>query len=334
VADPGRVHRDGRPHGPGSEHRDARHGQTIIAGVTRRHLALLVVGVTAVSFSAVFVRLADAPPFAVAFYRCAFAAAVLVPLALARHRSVLRRLTRRDVTLVVASGVLLAAHFASWIPSITLTTVAASAVLVQTMPVWVAILGRFVGERPARGTALGIAVALAGVAVIAVAAPGSGDGDVAQHPLLGDLLALLGALFAALYFLIGRRLRPVLPLVPYTAVVYAIAAAVLAVVMVVGGTPFTGYPVETWALFVGITIGPQFLGHTVFNYLLAHVRTSVVSVALLAEPVGATILAFLILGEVPPPATVVGGAVVLAGVFLAIRAEARAGAAVLEAPLE
>jgi drug/metabolite transporter (DMT)-like permease len=298
--------------------------------VSRRHLALLVIGVTAVSFSSVFVRLADAPAFAIAFYRCAFASLVLVPLAWTRHRPALHALSRRDRQLLLASGVVLAAHFASWIPSIGLTTVAASAVLVQTSPVWVAVLGRFVGERAAAGTAWGIAVALVGVGIIAVqqtGAPGS-------NPLLGDLLAIAGAFFAAIYILLGRRLRPILPLVPYTAAVYAVSAAVLAVVMVVSRTSFVGYEPRVWLLFVAITVGPQFLGHTVFNYLLGHVRASIVSVSLLAEPVGATILAFVILDEAPGAWTLIGGAIVLAGVYLAIRAESRTARALLDAPLE
>jgi len=299
--------------------------------VTRRHLALLVLGVIAVSFSSVFVRLAHAPAFAIAFYRCAFASLVLVPLAWARHRDDLRRLGRRETVLLVASGLVLAAHFASWIPSISLTTVAASAVLVQTSPVWVALLGRFVGERAAPGIAAGIALALVGVVAIALAVPSKGGGS---RPLLGDLLALAGAFFAGIYILLGRRLRPVLPLVPYTAVVYAVSSLVLAVAMVASGTGFTGYPPRVWLLFAAITVGPQFLGHTVFNFLLAHLRASIVSVALLAEPVGATLLALALLHEAPRWLTVAGGGLVLAGVYLAIRAEARTAREVLDAPLE
>jgi drug/metabolite transporter (DMT)-like permease len=194
----------------------------------------------------------------------------------------------------------------------------------------VAVLGRFVGERAARGTAAGIALALVGVAVIATRE----TAGVGTSPLLGDALALAGAFFAALYILLGRRLRPLLPLVPYTAVVYAVSAGVLAVVMVASDTPFGGYEPRVWLLFVAITIGPQFLGHTVFNYLLGHVRASIVSVSLLAEPVGATILALLLLRERPGAGTLVGGVVVLAGVYLAVRAESRMAREVLAAPLE
>ena len=279
-----------------------------------------MLGVVSVSFSSVLVRLAgdaDAPPFAIAFYRCAFAAAILLPIALVRHRDELRALSRRRWLLLLASGVALAAHFATWIPSITLTTIAASAVLVQTTPIWVALFGRFLGERPARGTLLGVGVALVGTLVI------SGGGfEGGTRAIAGDLLAVAGAIFAAVYVLLGRSLRQGISVTSYTGVVYSVSAIALAGVMLVAGTPFTGFEPKVWLLFALITAGPQFGGHTVFNYLLEHLRASVVAVALLAEPVGATILAFAILGETPGVLTLVGGAIVLAGVYLAIRAEA------------
>jgi drug/metabolite transporter (DMT)-like permease len=288
--------------------------------VTRRNLVLLAVGVLAVSFSSVLVRLATddgAPPLAIAFYRCAFAAAILLPVALIRHREQLRTLPRRRWLLLLASGVALAAHFATWIPSISLTTIAASAVLVQTTPVWVAVFGRFLGERPTRGAVLGVGVALLGTLVI------SGGGfEGGTRAIAGDLLAVAGAVFAAVYVMLGRSLRQELSVTTYTGVVYSVSAVVLAGVMAVAGTPFSGFTAEVWLLLALITAGPQFGGHTVFNYLLEHLRAQVVAVALLAEPVGATILAFAVLGEAPGALTIVGGAIVLVGVYLAIRAEA------------
>ena len=280
---------------------------------------LLLVGVTAVSFSAVLVREADAPSFAIAFYRCAMASVVLVPLGLLRHRDEYRRLSSTQWRLAIGSGVVLAAHFATWISSLSFTTVAASAVLVQTLPLWVAAFGRFVGERPSRRALVGMGVAIAGTAIIA-----GGGFRGGSRAVLGDLLAIAGAIFAAIYVLLGRSLRQHLSLVTYSSIVYATSACVLGVVMLASGTAFLGYPSKTWLMFVLITIGPQFLGHTTFNYLLGHVRASIVAVALLAEPVGATILAWLILGEPPGVATVIGGAVVLIGVYLAIAAESRA----------
>jgi drug/metabolite transporter (DMT)-like permease len=285
----------------------------------RRDIALLVVGVTAVSFSAVLVREADAPSIAVAFYRCAMASVVLVPLGLVRHRAEYRRLTPSQWRLALASGVVLAAHFATWISSLSFTTVAASAVLVQTLPLWVAAFGRFVGERPSRRALTGMGVAIVGTAIIA-----GGGFHGGSRALFGDLLAVAGAIFAAIYVLLGRSLRQQLSLVTYSSIVYAAAAVVLGAVMMASGTAFVGYPSKTWLMFVLITIGPQFLGHTTFNYLLGHLRASIVAVALLAEPVGATVLAWVILSEAPGVATLLGGAVVLVGVYMAIAAETRA----------
>jgi drug/metabolite transporter (DMT)-like permease len=289
----------------------------------------MVVGVTAVSFSSVLVRLADAPAFAVAFYRCAFAAVILIPLGLLRSRAEYASLSPGRWRLAILTGLALGAHFATWIPSLSFTTVAASAVLVQTQPLWVALFGRFIGEPPTRKALVGIGIALGGTLVI------SGGGfSGGGRALFGDLLALAGAVFAAIYVLAGRSLRRELSVVPYTSIVYTVAALALGAVMAVSGTPFFGYPPETWGVFALITVGPQFLGHTVFNFLLGHVRASVVAVALLAEPVGATILAFAILGEAPGSTTVIGGAVILLGVYVAIRAESGRSPELLAQPVE
>jgi drug/metabolite transporter (DMT)-like permease len=297
--------------------------------MSRRHLLLLIVGVTAVSFSAVLVRLADAPAFAVAFYRCAFASVILVPLGLIRHRVEYRRLTPAQWRLALLSGAVLAAHFATWISSLSFTTVAAAAVLVQTQPVFVAMLGRFVGERPTRRGLVGMGIALGGAVVISSSGLAGGD-----RAVLGDLLALAGAFFAAVYVVLGRSLRQEISLVTYTSIVYSTAGVALALVMLVSGTAFFGYPAKAWLLFALITAGPQFLGHTVFNYLLGHLRASIVAISLLAEPVGATALAFLILNEAPPASTLIGGAIVLVGVYLAIAAEASRIPEVLSQPVE
>ena len=298
----------------------------------RRDLGLLGIGIVAVSFSSVLVRIAgneDAPAFAIAFYRCAFASVILVPLAWARHRDEVRSLTRRQWGLALLSGLVLSGHLATWIPSISLTTVAASAVLVQTQPVWVALFGRFVGEWTSRLGVAGIGVAIAGTLVI------SGGGfEAGPRAAAGDLLAIAGALFGAIYVLLGRNLRPSVSLVTYTGIVYTTSAVALAGAMLATRTPFTGFSPKVWGLFVLITLGPQFGGHTVFNYLLGHLRASIVSVALLAEPVGAAILALVLLGEVPAASTLVGGAIVLVGVFVAIRAEAARMPDVLVQPVD
>jgi drug/metabolite transporter (DMT)-like permease len=290
--------------------------------VSRRHLVLVAIGVIAISSSAVLVRVADAPAFAVAFYRCALAALVLVPIGLVRHRDEYRELAPSMWRLAVLAGLFLGGHFATWIPSITLTTVAASVVLVQTQPIWVAMLGPLFGQKMARRALVGVAIALVGTVVIS-----GGDLEAGGDALLGDLLALTGAVLVAAYTMLGRRIRRTVSVVTYTGIAYSVAACVLAAVMLVSGTPFLGYPPETWFVFATITVGPQFLGHTMFNYLLGELSAAVVAVVLMLEPIGASLLAFIFLSEVPPGSTLAGGALILVGVFVAIRAETRDAAA-------
>ena len=284
----------------------------------RRQLALLVLGVAAVSFSAVLFRLGDAPPFAVAFYRCVMAGAVLLPISLISDRNAFKAFTPRSFGLSLLSGVFLALHFATWIPSLDLTTVAASTVLVTTSPLWVALLGRVIGERMSRRAVAGVVVALAGTLVITGGGAGTG-----LRTAGGDLLALGGALFAAAYVMAGRTLRRDLPVLPYVIVVYSTCAVCMAGAMAVSHEPFTGYSPRTWLLLAAMTAGPQLLGHTVFNLLLGHLPASVVTISIMAEPVGATVLALVLLGEVPALVTLIGGAIVLAGVYVGVTSQTR-----------
>ncbi len=294
----------------------------------RRHIVWLVVAVSAVSTSAVLIRAADdlgVPALAIAFYRCALASAVLLPLLWFGHRDELRSLSRTSRWLLLGSGLALGCHFAAWVSSLSYTSIAASSVLVQTMPIWVALAGPLIGEHTSARGWVGIMIALVGTVVIAAA---STEGEL-TNPVLGDALAVAGAIFAATYVLIGRKVRQELSLVGYAGSVYAIAALALGAAMVVSGTPFVGFPAEAWLLFAAMTAGPQFLGHTVFNHLLGEVKASVVSVALLAEPVGATLLGLLVFHERPGPQVVAGAAVVLAGVAVTVFAESSARPEVL-----
>jgi drug/metabolite transporter (DMT)-like permease len=296
--------------------------------MSRRQLALLVVGVVAVAFSSILIRLADAPALSIAFYRNAIAAVVVVPLALARNGDELRRLTARQWGVAVLAGAFLAAHFALWVPSLAYTSVAASTVLVTTQPVWVALIGRVLGDSVSRRGLAGIALSLVGAVVIS-----GGDLGLSRRAAFGDLLALLGAVTAAAYFLSGRSVRKGLSLVPYVAIAYATCAVLLAVVVAVSGERFGGFPVEAWVLFVLMALIPQFLGHTVFNYLLAEVEASVVAIAVTGEPVGATLLALAFFGEVPRWTAFVGGTLILAGIYVTISSASRRRAPEL-APIE
>ena len=278
----------------------------------RLALPAVAVGVLAVSAAAILIRLAEAPAIAVAFWRCALGAALLLPPALMRRERFPRG---RDLYVGVASGVALGAHFGFWISSLDHTSVAASVVLVSTQPVFVAILAYLLfGERTSPLSFAGILAALAGTAVIA------GDDSVGSAALLGNALALVGAVTIAIYVLIGRSSRTGgIGVLPYSVVVYSAAALALLPVALLFEVRLWGYSGETWLWLWAITLGPQIMGHTVFNWALRYVEASVISGTILAEPVVSALLAWLILSEKPGVATVVGGAVVLSGLFLLLR---------------
>ena len=282
--------------------------------------AALVVAILAVSTSAILVRWSSAPPTVAAFYRVLFTVGLLAPLAFSRHGEDLRSLGRGDALAAGATGVALAVHFASWFQSIEWTSVAASVTLVQAQPLFVAVgAALYLDERLTLPKAVGIVVALGGAAVMSVGEFLAGTA-VGPHPLAGNALAVVGAVMMAAYVLAGRSLRSRVALVPYVTVVYTVCAVVLGAIVVAQGDPLAGYEAREWALFVAMAVGPGLFGHTVINWALEHVESSVVSVSLLGEPVGSTVLALLLLAEVPGRWTVVGGAVVLGGIYLTARA--------------
>jgi drug/metabolite transporter (DMT)-like permease len=288
-------------------------------------LAALAVAVLAVSTSAILVRWSGAPSLVKAFYRVLFTTLLLAPFAFTRYGSALRSLSVRDLLVACGSGLALALHFATWFESLNWTSVAASVTLVQSQPVFVAVGATLLlDERVARTKAAGIAVALVGMVLMSLAKGGSAG----PRPLYGNALAVVGAVMVAAYYLAGRSLRQRVPLVPYVVVVYGVCAVAL-FAFLLGDTLAAGravgpalfdYPAEEWLLFLGMAVGPGIFGHTVFNWALAHLEASVVSVSLLGEPVGSTLLAVVLLSEVPGVATLVGGAIVLGGIYLTTRA--------------
>jgi drug/metabolite transporter (DMT)-like permease len=286
----------------------------LVQDKVRGRLALpaVAVGVLAVSAAAIFIRLAEAPAVAVAFWRCALGAAVLLPPAIVRRDRFPRG---RTLYVGMASGVALGAHFGFWISSLDYTSVAASVVLVSTQPVFVAILAHMLfGERTSPLSFAGILVALAGTAVIA------GDGSVGSAAILGNALALVGAATVAVYVLIGRSSRTGgVGVLPYSIVVYSAAALTLLPVALLLDAQLWGYSEKTWFWLWAITLGPQIMGHTVFNWALRYVEASVVSGTVLAEPVASAFLAWLILSEKPGLPTILGGVVVLVGLFMLLR---------------
>jgi drug/metabolite transporter (DMT)-like permease len=299
-----------------------RHGALIGAAPASprpRALAGLSLGVLAVSWGAILARLAEAPALSVAAWRMLLAGVPAALFALAARRRELAALDRRSRRLLLGAGAALALHFATWIASLRLTSVASSVALVSTQPVWVALLSRpLLGERVGRRAALGIGLAVAGALVVAGA-----DLSAGEAALRGDALALAGALGAALYFLAGRRVRARLSLGAYVGVVYPAAALALLALAAGAGAPLAGFAGSTWAALLGLALVPQLLGHSLLNWSLRWLSAPFVAVAVLAEPVLATLLAVPVLGERPGAWQAAGGALTLAGVFLAAGEEAR-----------
>lgn len=283
--------------------------------------AVLFLSVLGVSFSGPLVRLSDAHAIAIAAWRLAFALVVLVPaLLVTGGLPQLRRLRRKGLLLSVAGGVLLALHFWSWNSSIELTTIAASVVLVNVQPLIVAALSAvWLRERPTRRQFAGIVIAVVGAAVVVAPDFLLHASAFSRRAALGDALALAGAVTAAGYYVIGRRLRATLDLLPYVVLVYGICLATLLAIALATNVSLGPFPPREYAIFAGLAVGPMLLGHTGMNWALGHARAYQVNVALLGEPVLATLLAAVIPGidETPGIATLIGGAIVLAGIVLA-----------------
>lgn len=285
--------------------------------------AVLGAGVLVVSFGAILVRLAQGqgvPSLAVATLRLGLAAIIVTPIAWMRSREALARMSPRQMLAAAAAGFFLALHFATWISSLEYTSVASSTALVTTNPLWIGLASvLFFRERLERATLIGILLTLAGSFAIFVsdsrtASPGSA-------PLLGNSLALIGALCFSAYLLIGRRVRAGLPLAAYVWLAYGGAALFLLLASVAGGTPLAGHTAAAYAFMLGLALGPQLLGHTAYNWSLRHVSATFVAVATLGEPIGGAVLAFFLFGETFAPLQLLGFALLLVGIYLAARAE-------------
>lgn len=283
-------------------------------------LLLITLAVVAVSTSAPLIRYAAAPALAVAFWRNAMASGVLVPWALLRSRDELRATTPRDKRLSVYAGLLLAGHFATWIPSLSFTSVASSVALVAVQPVWAALIARRQGERiPAAGWT-GIWISVVGAVLL------SGiDLSISPRALFGDLLAIVGGLLAAAYMSVGAEARRTVSTTAYTAICYPVAALVLLAVSLAARQPVAGYDGRTWLCLVGLTVGPQLLGHSVFNRVLRTTSATIVSISILFEIVGASLIAVLPpIRETPPLAALPAAALIAFGVVVVVRAGDRA----------
>ncbi|MES2179204.1 MAG: DMT family transporter [Gemmatimonadota bacterium] len=286
---------------------------------------VLAAALLGISMSGPLVRLSHAHPLAIATWRLGFSLVVIAAmLVLTGEWRALLRLTRVEVGIAAGAGVMLAFHFWSWNASVQLTSVAASVMLVNMQPVVVAVLSAvWLHERPTSRQWAGIVVGILGAIIVASPDLLHAQGVTAAHPraILGDILALVGAVTAAIYYVAGRRLRTTLGLWPYVALVYGVCLLSLIALVWLNDAPLAPQPPRELGIFVALALGPMLLGHTGLNWALKYSPAYVVNVTLLGEPIGATLIAALLPGirEVPGPATFVGGAVVLAGILMTAR---------------
>ena len=291
----------------------------------------IVIAILAVSTASIFVRFAqlEAPSIVIAALRLGFAVVAIAPFALIRYRSELRALTRHELLLGVLSGGCLAIHFAAWITSLEYTSVVSSVVLVSTGPLWVALFSPlFLREPLTRLVLTGMLLALLGGVIIALGDSCEFDGGLVCSSLagfmrgdavFGNFLALVGAWAVAGYLMIGRKLRSGMSLVPYVFVVYGVAAAALFAAMIASGQSPAGFSVMTYVWILLLALIPQLIGHSTFNWILRYLPVTLVAITTLGEPIGSAVLAWFILQELPASLTLLGGVLILIGIYVSSR---------------
>jgi len=277
-----------------------------------KNLLLLFVAVVAVSWAAIFIKLTGAPPLATAFYRMSFATLFILPLALRKALPEIIKIKGKILIVSLFSGIFLGLHFATWITSLDYTSISNSVVLVTTQPIFVAILSHLLLKEKINLTILSaILLALSGSFIIS-----GGDFRVGKANFFGDVLALIGAIMAAAYLMCGRVVRQKLSLFSYIFMVYFISALVLGVLCVISGTPLYPYSPKTFLWFILLGLIPTVIGHTLYNWALKYLKAYLVGITILGEPVGATILAYLIFKQIPPTLTYLGAVAIFMGIFL------------------
>lgn len=288
--------------------------------VPTRVYTILMTGVTAASLAAIFIRIAQGEGMSSAFIaagRLTLSALILTPFVLRSHRHILAQLSRADLLLAVASGLLLAIHFATWIASLEYTSVLISVVLVGTSPLWSALFEViFLRARLHRLVVIGLLIAFAGGLLIGVA--GRDDSGLGSNILFGSLLSLAGAVTFAIYLVIGRKLRAKLSLLPYIWLVYSIAAVFLIILMLgASNVEITGFSATGYLMILLLAVVPQLIGHSSFNYALRYLSATFVGIATQLEPIGSALAAYIVFREVPLPLQILGSLAILVGVILA-----------------
>jgi len=276
---------------------------------------VLLVGVVSVSFAAIFIRLAEAPPLVIAAYRLTIASLVLILLTYKKTFPSVKRLSGRDSLLLLLSSFFLALHFALWITSLSYTSIASSVILVTCHPAFVAVISYFLWHEVLnRLTIGGMVMAFAGVVLI-----NYGGFDFGSQAILGNVLALIAGFAMGGYLILGGHLKNRIEIMPYLTMIYTGAAVILLLATAGFGYSFTGYSGMTYLMMALLAVVPQLIGHSSFNLALRLVPVTFVSVAILGEPVGATLLGYFILDEVPTVKELIGGIFILAGIFIVLR---------------
>lgn len=286
-------------------------------GITPHHYWMILIGVFSISCSAIFIKFAEAPPIITAFYRMFFSVVILSPFILQgilhNRRSI--GLTFKQIIISSIAGVFLALHFAFWITSLDYTSITSSTVLVTLQPLFV-VFGEYFFYKESVGyrSLIGALLSICGGIIL-----GYGDMTFGVNALIGDLYAFVGSIFVACYILIGRSVRKNLDLLPYTFIVYlsATIAFFLSNAFIIQ-QPMTGYPSSTWGWFVAMAVIPNLFGQSIFSWVLKYIKAAVVSVCILGEPVGASILAFIIWNQVPGLLQVMGGLLIITGLAIFI----------------
>jgi len=275
----------------------------------------LIIGVITISASAIMIKVTEAPSGVVATYRMLFTVLLMTPLIMASYRHELKKITKQDWIYSIVSGFFLALHFVTWFESLNYTSVASSVVLVTLQPLFTFVGGYFFfQERVNWKGVFGSILAIVGSTIICW-----GDLRIGGMAIWGNILALLGAAFVSGYWLFGQSIRQRLSLMTYTYVVYGASTVFLLLYVFMAQEALFPYPTKEWILFISLAIFPTLLGHSIFNWALKWFSASMISMAILLEPIGAAILAYFILGEVVTWTQGLGGFIILLGIGIFVR---------------
>ncbi len=282
--------------------------------IKNQTILLLAFGLFSVSVASIFIKLCAAPALVIAAYRLTIASIFYLSFTRFKKGAILSAFNKSSFKMALISSLFLTLHFSTWISSLKFTSVASSVLLVQSTPIFVAI-GSFIflKEKPMLLTVIGAGIALAGSIIISLH-----DFSTEHTSLTGNLLAVGGAVGAAGYILAGRKLRATIDTLRYVTVVYSLTAVFLLLIALASRAPFFDYEVRTFVLLLAIAVFPQIIGHTSFNWALKYIDATTVSIVLLGEPIGASLLAFFLLGETLTWIKILGGMVILSGVMVVL----------------